>query len=181
MSREFDVAFPDSSNLAGQYSAWDRLRTQASSMSQDAGDPPSVAGWQAYYQQPSYHEMWINSDSLPKRNQFTDRMCSNGYTSNGATLIFDPVIFTTTLTTPGDPLLLIDEVLSLLYSIDVSQTLKDYLLTILLSGQTANYYWTNAWDDYMGDPTNTSYLMIVQSRLQSFYRYIMDLSEYQLS
>ncbi|MBK6988811.1 MAG: hypothetical protein IPH33_11615 [Bacteroidetes bacterium] len=59
--------------------------------------------------------------------------------------------------------------------------MKDYLLTILLSGQTANYYWTNAWDDYMGDPTNTSYLMIVQSRLQSFYRYIMDLSEYQLS
>ena len=181
MSREFDVVFPDSSNLAGQYAAWDRLRTQASSMSQDAGDPPSVAGWQAYYQQPSYHEMWINSDSLPKRNQFTDRMASNGYTSNGATLIFDPVTFTASLTNPADPVLLIDEVLSLLYSIDVSQTLKDYLLTILLSGQTANYYWTNAWDDYMGDPTNTGYLMIVQTRLQSFYRYIMDLSEYQLA
>jgi hypothetical protein len=84
-------------------------------------------------------------------------MASNGYTSNGATLKFDPVLFTTTLTNPADPVLLIDEVLSLLYSIDVSQAVKDYLLTILLSGQTANYYWTNAWDDYMGDPTDAGF------------------------
>lgn len=181
MCREFNVVFPDATNLEGQYAAWDRVRTQASSMLQDAGDPPSVAGWQAYYQQPSYHEMWINSDSLPKRNKFTDRMASSGYTASGATLIFDPVTFTASLTNPADPVLLIDEVLSLIYSIDVSQALKDYLLTILLSGQTANYYWTNAWDDYMGDPTNTGYLMIVQTRLRSFYSYLMDLSEYQLA
>lgn len=181
LCRDFNVVFPDSSNLAGQYSAWDKVRSQASSMSQDAGDPPSVAGWQAYYQQPLYHEIWINSDSLPRRNQFSDRMSSNGYTANGATLIFDPVAYTESLTLPGDPVLLIDEVLSLLYSIDVSQNVKDYLLTILLSGQTSTSYWTNAWDDYVGDPTNAGYLMIVQTRLQSFYRYIMDLSEYQLA
>ena len=181
LCRDFDIAFPDATNLPGQYAAWDRVRSTSSLMSQDAGDPPSVAGWQAYYQQPLYHEIWINSDSLPRRNQFSDRMASNGYTSNGATLKFDPVLFTTTLTNPADPVLLIDEVLSLLYSIDVSQAVKDYLLTILLSGQTAHYYWTNAWDDYMGDPTDAGFLMIVQTRLQSFYRYIMDLSEYQLS
>ncbi len=181
LTRDFDIAFPDASNLEGQYAAWDKVRSQAASMAQDVGDPPNVAGWQAFYQQPLYHEIWINSDSLPKRNQFSDRMSSNGYTSYGATLKYDPVAFTASLTLPGDPLLLIDEVLSLLYSIDVSQNVKDYLLTILLSGQSQNYYWTNAWDDYAGDPTNTAYYTIVQTRLQSFYRYIMDLSEYQLA
>ena len=181
MVREYDVPFPDASNIEGQYAAWDKVRSQASNMAQDVGDPPNVAGWPAFYQEPLFHEIWINSDSLPKRNQFTDRMANNGYTSNGATLVFNPVTFTETLTLPGDPLLLIDEVLSLLYSIDVSQNVKDYLLTILLSGQSQNYYWSNAWDDYVGDPSNTSYYNIVHTRLQSFYRYIMDLSEYQLA
>ncbi len=181
LSREFGVPFPDASNLAGQYSAWDKIRTIASSAAMDVGDPPNVAGWPAYYQEPSFHEIWINSDSLPKRNQFTDRMCGTGYTSNGATLKIDMLAFTSSLTNPSDPLMLIDEVVSIFYSIDVSANLKSYLLSILLSGQVSNSYWTTAWDDYTGDPTNVSFISIVSSRLQTFYRYIMDLSEYQLS
>lgn len=180
-SREFGILFPDSTNLEGQYAAWDKIRSQSSSMQMDAGDPPNVAGWPAYYQEPAYHEMWINSDSLPKRNYFTDRMATNGYTAYGATLLFDTVAYTETLTNPSDPVLLIDEVLSLHYSIDVSVNVRNYLMDILLSGQASYSYWTNSWNDYIGDPTNTTYYTIVKSRLQSFYKYIMDLSEYQLS
>ncbi|MBL0102581.1 MAG: hypothetical protein IPP51_01680 [Bacteroidetes bacterium] len=118
-------------------------------MQMDAGDPPNVAGWPAYYQEPAYHEMWINSDSLPKRNYFTDRMATNGYTAYGATLLFDTVAYTETLTNPSDPVLLIDEVLSLHYSIDVSVNVRNYLMDILLSGQASYSYWTNAWNDYI--------------------------------
>lgn len=181
LAREFNVVFPDASNLVGQYAAWDKIRSIAGNTLMDVGDPPNVAGWQAYYQEPSYHEMWINSDSLPKRNQFTDKMGNNGYTSYGATIIIDVVAFTESLTNPSDPVALIDEALSILYSIDVSANVKNYLLNILLSGQATNSYWTSAWTDYTSDPTNTSYLAIVNSRLQSFYRYMMDLSEYQLA
>ncbi|MBL0063684.1 MAG: DUF1800 domain-containing protein [Bacteroidetes bacterium] len=179
--REFGVVFPDASNLSGQYGCWDKVRTSSSAMQQDLGDPPNVAGWASYYQEPSYHEMWINSDSLPKRNQFSDRMASNGYTSYGGSISMDVVGYTETLTNPSDPLTLIEEVLALHYCIDVSQNVRNYLLSILLSGQATNAYWTNAWDDYIGDPTNTGYYNIVKSRLQQFYTYLMDLSEYQLS
>ncbi|MBP6334556.1 MAG: DUF1800 domain-containing protein [Bacteroidia bacterium] len=181
MSREFDVVFPDNTDLAAQYSQWDRIRSQSSSMQQDLGDPPNVAGWQAYYQTPLFHELWINSDTLPKRNIFTDRMATNGYTVSGQTIKIDTVAYTETLTNPSDPDLLIEEVLALHYSIDTDASLHAYLLSILLSGQTSPSYWTTAWDDYIGDPTNTSYYNIVRSRLQTFYKYILDLSEYQLS
>jgi uncharacterized protein (DUF1800 family) len=181
LCREFNVVFPDSTNLPGQYSAWDRVRNISNSTLMEIGDPPNVAGWPAYYQAPSYHEMWINSDTLPKRNKFTDRMTNNGYTSNGATVIIDVLAYTSSLTNPSDPIALIDEVLALHYSIDVSVNVKNYLLSILLSGQASNAYWSNAWDDYTNDPTNASYIAIVESRLKSFYRYIMDLSEYQLA
>ncbi|HRH66277.1 MAG TPA: DUF1800 domain-containing protein [Bacteroidia bacterium] len=181
LCREFGVVFPDGSNLAGQYGCWDKVRSTASGMQQDIGDPPNVAGWSPYYQEPSYHEIWINSDTLPKRNQFTDRMISYGYTSYGGTIVLDVVAYTETLTNPLDPVTLIEEVLALHYCIDVSQNLRNYLLSILLSGQSSNSYWTNAWDDYTGDPTNTTYYNIVKTRLKQFYGYIMDLSEYQLS
>lgn len=180
LCREFNVQFPDSSNLSGQYGCWDKVRIIASGILLDAGDPPNVAGWPAYYQEPGYHEIWINSDTLPKRNQFSDRMISNGYTVYGGSILLDVVAYTESLTNASDPLTLIEEVLALNYCLDVSQNLRNYLLSILLSGQSSNSYWTNAWDDYIGDPTNTSYYMIVKTRLQQFYTYIMDLSEYQL-
>ncbi len=181
MCREFEVVFPDATDISAQYAAWDKVRTIAANAQMDIGDPPNVAGWGAYYQEPSYHEIWINSDTLPKRNQFTDRMSSNGYTSFGQTLIIDVVTYTESLSNPSDPNALIDEVLSYHYAIDGTPGLKAYLLSILLSGQAQTYYWTNAWLDYTGDPANTAYLNIVKTRLQSFYKYIMDLSEYQLS
>lgn len=181
LSREFEVVFPDNSDITIQYASWDRIRSQASAFQLDIGDPPNVAGWQAYYQDPSYHEMWINSDTLPKRNQFSDRMSSTGYTNSGRTIVIDVVSITESLTNPSDPIALIDEVLSLHYAIDPTPGLQAYLLSILLSGQVSNSYWTTAWNDYTGDPSNTTYYNIVKSRLQSFYKYIMDLSEYQLS
>lgn len=181
MCREFEVVFPDNSDITAQYSAWDRVRSQSASMQMDLGDPPNVAGFPAYYQEPSFHELWINSDTLPKRNVFSDRMAVNGYTSFGKTILIDVVEYTKGLTNPSDPIALIDEVLSQFYAIDSTPGLEAYLLSILLSGQSTNSYWSNAWDDYYNDQTNTVYLNIVKTRLQSFYKYIMDLSEYQLS
>jgi uncharacterized protein (DUF1800 family) len=181
LCREFEVVFPDNTDIIAQYASWDKLRTQASGMQFDVGDPPNVAGFPAYYQEPSFHELWINSDTLPKRNQFSDRMATNGYTNYSKTILIDVVAFTSSLTNPSDPLALIDEVLTLFYALDSTPGLEAYLLSILLSGQTSNSYWSNAWDDYVNNPTNTVYLNIVKSRLQTFYKYIMDLSEYQLS
>jgi hypothetical protein len=39
---------------------------------------PSVAGWQAYYQQPLYYRMWLNAAALPARKLFTDAIGSTG-------------------------------------------------------------------------------------------------------
>ncbi len=181
MSREFSVAFPDATNIATQYAQWDRIRSQAALMQQDIGDPPNVAGWQSYYQTPLFHELWINSDTLPKRNVFTDRMTANGYTVSGQTILINVVDYTAGLTNPSDPITLIEEVLAMHYTIGTGTNLRNYLLSILLSGQTSNSYWTTAWDDYIGSPGNTTYYNIVNTRLKSFYRYILDLSEYQLS
>lgn len=182
LCREFEVNFPNkTTNTLNAYYMWGYIRSIASNLQQNIGDPPNVAGWPAYYQEPQFYEIWINADTLPKRNQFTDRLIGNGYTRNGSTLLIDPIAFADSLPNPADPNALINDSLALMYSIPVSQALKDFLKSILLSGQITDVYWTSAWMDYKNNPSNASFYKIVLTRLQSFYKYLMNLAEYQLT
>ncbi len=181
--REFGVQFPAPvAEYADAYGMWNYLRNWYGLMGQDVGDPPDVSGWPAYYQEPQFHEMWINSDTLPKRNQFTDIMINNGYTRNGKKIVIDAVSFTQSLPNPADPNALLDDALAILYRVPLSSTSKQQLKEqILLSGQTQDYYWTNAWNAFLINPADMTSYNIVNNRLKSLYQYLMNLSEYQLS
>lgn len=183
LCREFSVVFPNTeTNYVETYALWRVLILAAKNMGQEIGNPPDVAGWSAYYQKPQYYQLWINSNSLPQRNLFTDTIITNGYSKSGKKIIIDPIAFAKSLDNPSDPNLLINESLEFLYMIELTQSSKDYLKTqILLSGQTSDYYWTTAWNNYITEPTNSSYKNVVNGRLQALYKYLLDLSEYQLS
>ena len=181
--REFGVVFPNStSEYADAYGMWNYIRGWMISMSQDLGDPPSVSGWPAYYQTPLFHEIWINSDTLPKRNRFTDTMISSGYTRNGKKIVIDAVGFVKTLSNPSDPNALLDEVLSIIYRVPLAtQTKQTIKQQILLSNQTLDHYWSDAWNIYMANPNNQANYNIVNNRLKTLFQYLMSLAEYQLS
>lgn len=181
LCREFEIVFPDSLDYVNLYYMWDYLRGQASTITQNIGDPPNVSGWVAYYQSPQYYELWINSDTLPKRNAFTDRFISTGYTRNSKKIVIDPLAYTAKFSKPEDPDQLIIDVIAHLYTIDVSTQVKTFLKSILLSNQTTNSYWTEAWTNYKLSPNDTARRTIVLTRLNEFYKYIMNLEEYQLS
>ncbi|MDP2415050.1 DUF1800 family protein [Daejeonella sp.] len=181
LAREFSMVFPDTSDYVNQYFMHDYIRTQASNMQQNIGDPPGVAGWSAYYQEPQFHELWINADTLPRRNQFSDVMIGNGYTRNGKKINIDILAFVSALSDPANPNTLINDSLEILYTIDITQQVRDFLKSILLSGQTSDSYWTDAWITYKANTSNTTNRNIVLNRLQSMYKYLMNLPEYQLS
>lgn len=181
--RDFEVAFPDSvAQFSDAYNMWNYLYGWLVSMNQDIGDPPNVSGWPSYYQEPTYNELWINSDTLPKRNRFVDTMINSGYTRNGKKIIINPIAFTQKLSNPGDPNILIDDALAVLYRINLSAQVKQTIKQqILLSNQTQDYYWTTAWNAYVADSSNQANYNVVNNRLKSLYQYLMDLSEYQLA
>ena len=181
LCRQFGVVFPDAADGVNQYLMWEYIRGQAANLQQNLGDPPNVAGWPAYYQEPQFHELWINSDTLPKRSQFSDRMIGTGYSRNGKKIVIDPIAFVNDLSKPEDPNILISDVLDLSYGNPVSQQLKDFLKSILLSGQSTDFYWTDAWQNHKNNPGNVIAKSIVTTRLQTFFKYLMNLAEYQLS
>lgn len=77
--------------------------------------------------------------------------------------------------------LLIDDILQLVHTLDVEQAQKDYMKSILLSGQLKDSYWTDAWNDHIANPNDDAKKNILKTRLSAFIKYIMNLSEYQLS
>jgi uncharacterized protein (DUF1800 family) len=176
--REFNVIFPGA--VTNQYEMWEHIHNEAANVQQHLGDPPSVSGWPAYYQLPQFHEMWINNDTLPRRNIFTDLMIQFGYTRSGQTIKFDPVAFATSLPNPGDPNALINDSLDIMYRVPLSDASKAIIKkAILLGNQDYDYYWTNEWTNH----TNGDMMarQIVVTRLTAMYKYFMNLAEYQLS
>lgn len=180
--RELKVQFPGNTAYESSYTIWNWLLRYCFFLQQNIGDPPSVSGWPAYYQIPTFHEMWINNDTYPTRNQFTDSIVFHGFNTNDFELKVDTVAFAKSLNNPGDPNMLIEDSLSILYRIQLSATIKEQLKRdILLTGQTNDYYWTNAWNTYVANPTDMMAYQTVHTRLNDLYKYLLALPEYQLS
>jgi len=177
--REFGVVFPPT--FTHQYIMWNYIRNWCTNMTQDIAEPPNVSGWPAYYQEPQFHEIWINSDTLPKRNRFTDTMVTTGYSNSGQKILIDAVGFAKQMNNPNDPNKLIDEILAVICRVPLSATLKQNIKQqILLSNQSSDHYWTDEWNAYIQNPSAGNF-NLVNSRLRSLLQYFMNLPEYQLS
>jgi len=182
MCREFPMAFQPSSDYITNYAHWNYMVTWVSNMQQNIGDPPDVSGWKAYYQEPQFYQIWINSDTLPKRNQFTDTMIVTGYSVSGKRIQVDGLGLVQQLNTPADPNAVINQLTSYLYRIDLSDASKTQLKRdILLSGQTSDHYWTDAWNLYISNPGNTANTTTVRNKIRDLLKYLLNLAEYQLA
>lgn len=182
MCRELDVKFQPATDYSTNYGFSNYLVNALANMQQNIGDPPDVSGWKAYYQEPQFYEIWINSDTLPKRNQFTDQMVTNGYTFNNKKIVVDGAEFIKQLPNPADPNILIDDLIKILFRFSLSTASKNQMKTdILLSGQASDHYWTDAWNAYVHTPSNTSNATTVRNRVRDLLKYLMNLSEFQLA
>jgi uncharacterized protein (DUF1800 family) len=184
LCREYGLQFPDTGNFKDEYGIWEQLRNQAAAMQQSIGDPPNVAGWQAYYQDPQYDKLWISSDTLPRRNLFTDRMVNNGFVRGENKFVIDTVAFTKGLTDPGNPDKLINDAINRLYNTDLAAADKSFIKSsILLSGLTgmqSDHYWTDSWNTYLKNPGDKKNAEQVVKKLKALYKYLMNRPEYQL-
>jgi hypothetical protein len=149
-------------------------------MQQNIGDHPAFQVGQPITRN-RFHELWINADTCPEEINSVMLPIGNGYTRNGKKINIDILAFVSTLSDPANPNTLINESLEIIFTIDITQQVRDFLKSILLSGQTSDSYWTDAWNTYKANTSNTTNRNIVLNRLQSMFKYLMNLPEYQLS
>jgi uncharacterized protein (DUF1800 family) len=175
--RMFGVGLP--ADTVTLYKMHSYLFGQTSTMQQDIGNPPNVAGWPAYYQTPQFYELWINSDTLPKRTSFTTTMAKTGYTTGSIKLVIDALFFTGGFANPADPNALIDEASEILFAVPLTASQKAFLKQTLIPG-LPDYEWSVEWAAYMADPTNSAKYTPVRTKLQTLYSFMMSMPEFQL-
>ena len=179
--RQWEMDYPtDAEQL---YNIYNYGRTFGQTVMQDLGDPPSVSGWPAWYQEPGFLRSWITSDSLPKRNQFTDVMMFTGFRRGGYTFVVDPFKVTRQFSNPGEADTLLDDALEFLLPLEVSSSVLSGFRNILLPGGIPAYNWTDEWNQAndSGHSNHATALASVTLKLRTLYKGIMNLAEYQLS
>ena len=179
--RQFELDFPLASNYMDTYTTWSYIQGVSAAMQQDCGDPPNVAGWPAYYQQPQYYEIWINSDTLPRRMGLATILIYTGFARPGLKLIADVLAFTAKIPNASDPNKLIDNMLQLLLPVPVSSGVKPILKAALLNGQSTDSYWTDAWNAYQANNNDTANKTYCTNQLKLAISYILNLAEFQLN
>ncbi|WP_223652650.1 DUF1800 domain-containing protein [Hymenobacter psoromatis] len=182
VARQLELALPPAGSPVAQYGVWDYLYSLAYVQQQTLGDPPNVAGWAAYYQTPQFHELWINSVTLPRRNQTTDLLLGPGFTRNGFTYKADLVAWVQALppATAQDPNLLIAEFVRLMVPINLTTNQLDFLKSALIPG-LPDFEWTSEWTQFLATPTLIAKRNAVAGKLGAMARALAGLAEYQLS
>jgi uncharacterized protein (DUF1800 family) len=163
--REFGVVVPPYTDYTNGYPFFYAVYKKAAEMQLDLFQPPDVSGWPSYYQEPMQYELWINSNSLPKRADYTNGLIKDnvldlkmvaGYSSN-----------------PADPNQLVDDTIAYLLRYPLSANSKAYIKNnFLINNSGDDTVWTNAWNS-----NNTS---VIKNSLDKMFEFLMNLPEYHL-
>ncbi len=163
--REFNVAIPAYTDWQNGYPFFANVFGKAGEMQQTLFQPPDVSGWPAYYQEPMFYELWVNSNSLPRRANYTDNLIEQD--------LLDLRGFANYSSNPSDPNQLVADVTALLLRYPLSLNSRNYVKNrFLLNNSGTDTTWTNAW--------NNNNNAVITASLKEMFRFIMNLPEYHL-
>ncbi len=176
------TAAAGATQVVNQYTIWSYFQNYANNnLEQAVGLVPNVSGWKAYYQEPTFYQNWINSNTIQRRSTLLTSFI-NGFTTGTLLIKLDPIALVQQFpnATIADPDLLIEALMPYLFSVDLSASFKtETKVATLLAGQVTNSYWTTAWNNYLANPTTTN-INTVRNRLNSLLTTFLQLAEYQL-
>jgi uncharacterized protein (DUF1800 family) len=181
-SRESNYTVPRTLPVYDYFVLANRYVNQSNTLQQHIGDPPNVAGWGAYYQEPIFYDLWVNSDTYPKRQGYISTMNNNGVSQAGFKLGFvDFIGFAQGLSNPADPNKLLDDVIEIIFSVNLASSLKATIKKdILLAGATTDSSWTTMWNRLISTPADATNKTNVTNRLKALFNLLCSYPEYQL-
>ena len=172
-------------NLQTRYDVGLSHHWRARNMEMDFLYPPTVAGWKAYYQAPTFYRNWIGSATLKQRKAIVNTYTGNGiYTRQDGNddyqpRPFDYFAFVGALDSPSDPNELILECAQIFLprELDMAQldALKDQLIPGLPDSE-----WSRQYGDYLSSPYNPDVVNPVRNKLRAFFRALFSMAEFNL-
>jgi len=170
-----------SPNLEVQYLVPLRLfRNTFEAMQMVPYNPPSVAGWKAWYQEPTFYRNWINTTSLGIRSRFSNTLLSDGFGIGQQRIRIDSLAFVQVIENAFEPNDLIDEFVKILFPQPITEGQRDVLKEILIPG-LPDYEWTVEYSAYTANPTDPDLSTSVRNKLNALLNAMFSLPEFYLS
>lgn len=178
--RHLEMKFP--TDYKGQYNSWLDLGANFVAVQEMLlGEPPSVAGWPAMYQEPSYHRLWMTSVSAPNRAVLADYVAGTPeIKGRNYTISFDVFELAKQTTNPVDPNVLIKDLAEFLLPVEITDYQLEYLKSNLLPNGLQDSQWSAVWAGYVAQPENTTNTTIVNNLLRNLLRACLNIAEYHL-
>jgi uncharacterized protein (DUF1800 family) len=177
-AKQFEIKMP--ANILQRYQIWGGLFRTTELIQMVYYFPPSVAGWKAFYQEPSFNELWINAVTLVIRQLYTDLISTIGFESVGdSRFIIDALVFTAKIDNVVDPNDLIQGIAQIMYPVLLTQDQINAFKEVLIPG-LPDFEWTVEYQAYLNDPTNDDVRVPVESKLRALIRSMLARPEYHL-
>ena len=168
-------------NLKTCHEPWAQYYLNCEDLTQRIGDPPTVAGWPAYYQAPKYHQWWVDSASLSLRKKLTDGLSTHeGLIFNGYTLSFDFFSFAKQFPSPGNMEEFVQGCLQLLCAVPPNTSSISQIKGLLVSNMETDYYWEKAWKKLSENPNDQETKEVLEIRMRMFFAKLFSMPEYQM-
>ncbi len=166
-------------NLGIDYTLRTRVFAILKLMQMDIFQLPTVSGWKAYYQEPVFYRSWMNTVTLPLRNNFVDTLIE-GFTLGGISYRLEPLEFIKTISSPEDINLMLEELAELFFPRPLNVDQVHALKQILIPG-LPDFEWSVEWSEYASDPDDPIKKQTMDLKLQSLFRAMLVMPEYHLS
>ena len=164
--------------LLAQYRIWVNMARLTIDQEMGIFDIPSVAGWKAFYQAPQFYDIWINSVSMPLREDLVKQFIA-GFNLGNQTYEFDLLALLTELDTPSDPHSLINDLAKVLFAFPIADNQLDFLTDYLIQG--APYYtWDYEYNEYLEDPEDDNKRIVVVTKLKALVEAMLKMPEFYL-
>ena len=149
-------------------------------MEMDYINPPEVAGWKAYYQEPQFYRTWINATTLQQRMGYTNKMINSGYTTEGVKTRIDSLQVIKMVENAEDPNEVVNTFATIWFPQAITDSQKAALKDILIPG-LPDFEWTVEYGEYAANPENEDLKDAIESKLQDLIQAMMSMAEYYLS
>ena len=179
-----DIPKKFSDPLTANFYKYKNLQWEMSNIGLNFTNPPSVSGWPAYYQAPVFDLFWINSDTIAKRSNLGNSIAKWGlYIGSGdikgnVHIQIDKIKFVSSLKSPDNIDLVIDETVERIMSAPISDKAKARIKASVLAGNAASYY-TQLYQSHMSKPTEET-RSTLSNRLENLFGALFQMGEIHL-
>ncbi|MDB2656909.1 DUF1800 domain-containing protein [Crocinitomicaceae bacterium] len=165
-------------NLATDYEMLLNVYWLGEALGQAYAFPPSVAGWPAYYQTPSFSKLWVNATHIKTRFDIALWMTlATGIPVNGDNFKIDALHVVDSLSLSADAPTVIQDLTDMFCPKGLTAT-QQLTLKLMLTNGLPDFEWTLEYNDYQANIGDPVYEDPVRTRVELVLSQIFQMPEF---